>query len=140
MVHVPKVRPGDYVAWHCDSKSLSIPSCVVRRNANEVTAIHAVDTSHGGKTDSSVMYIPATPLTVGNAKYIATQCEHFFHGIPAPDFPGGVGESKHVGRPTLDEFKNIQKNGRQAMGVEGFSVEDGLRPEFVKEINAALKL
>lgn len=20
MVHVPKVRPGDYVAWHCDSK------------------------------------------------------------------------------------------------------------------------
>ena len=21
MVHVPEVRPGDYVAWHCDSKS-----------------------------------------------------------------------------------------------------------------------
>lgn len=21
MVHVPSVRPGDYVAWHCDSKS-----------------------------------------------------------------------------------------------------------------------
>ena len=20
MVHVPRVRPGDYVAWHCDSK------------------------------------------------------------------------------------------------------------------------
>lgn len=22
MVHVPEVRPGDFVAWHCDSKSL----------------------------------------------------------------------------------------------------------------------
>lgn len=112
----------------------------MRRKANEVTAIHAVDTSHRGTTDYSVLYIPATPLTIGNAKYIATQSEHFFRGIPAPDFPGGVGESKHVGRPILDEFKNIQKKGRQAMGVEGFSVEDGLRPDFVKEVNAALKL
>ena len=77
-------------------------------------------------------------MTVGNAKYIATQCEHFFRGIPAPDFPGGVGESKHVGRPTLDEFKNIAKNGRQAMGVQGFSVADGLEPEMVKEVNAVL--
>ena len=86
------------------------------------------------------MYIPATPLTVENAEYIATQREHFFRGIPAPDFPGGVGESKHVGRPTLDAFKDIQKNGRQAMGVQGFSVEDGLGPEFVEKVNAAFRL
>ena len=25
MVHVPRVEPGDYVAWHCDSKSLLSP-------------------------------------------------------------------------------------------------------------------
>jgi Protein of unknown function (DUF1479) len=24
MVHVPKIRPGDYVAWHCDSKIFSV--------------------------------------------------------------------------------------------------------------------
>lgn len=25
MVHVPRVQPGDYVAWHCDSKSFPFP-------------------------------------------------------------------------------------------------------------------
>jgi len=29
MVHVPKVAPGDYVSWHCDSKSLLIDLLVV---------------------------------------------------------------------------------------------------------------
>ena len=23
MVHIPKIRPGDYVAWHCDSEYLN---------------------------------------------------------------------------------------------------------------------
>lgn len=36
MVHMPRVRPGDYVSWHCDT-------------------IHAVDKVHAGKSDSSVM-------------------------------------------------------------------------------------
>ncbi|KAI4088283.1 MAG: hypothetical protein LQ344_006197 [Seirophora lacunosa] len=50
MVHVPRVRPGDYVAWHCDT-------------------IHAVDSVHSGASDSSVLYIPACPLTEANAQY-----------------------------------------------------------------------
>ena len=25
MVHIPRINPGDYVAWHCDSKLLTIP-------------------------------------------------------------------------------------------------------------------
>jgi hypothetical protein len=25
MVHVPEIRPGDFVAWHCDSKSPPLP-------------------------------------------------------------------------------------------------------------------
>ena len=32
MVHVPRVQPGDYVAWHCDSKFHFIPfptSCLL---------------------------------------------------------------------------------------------------------------
>ena len=99
-----------------------------------------MDTSHRGQGDSSVLYIPATPLTVDNAKYIATQREQFFRGVPAPDFPGGVGDSKHVGRKTIHDFKNIQKSGRQAMGIEGFSAADGLKPEMVKEVNEALGL
>ncbi len=50
MTHIPDVRPGDYLAWHCDS-------------------IHAVDKVHAGKGDSSVMYIPACPLSEVNTRY-----------------------------------------------------------------------
>lgn len=61
MVHVPTVRPGDYIAWHCDT-------------------IHAVDKVHAGSTDSSVMYIPTCPLTETNAEYLVRQREAFKAG------------------------------------------------------------
>ena len=61
MVHIPSVRPGDYIAWHCDK-------------------IHAVDSIHAGTTDSSVMYIPACPLTEANARYLARQRQSFIEG------------------------------------------------------------
>ena len=61
MVHVPTVHPGDYIAWHCDT-------------------IHAVDKVHGGKTDSSVLYIPACPLTETNAEYLLCQRAAFAQG------------------------------------------------------------
>jgi len=56
MVHVPKVQPGDYVSWHCDT-------------------IHGVDSVHAGSMDSSVLYIPSCPLTVANAEFVAQQRE-----------------------------------------------------------------
>ncbi|KAI9682335.1 MAG: hypothetical protein M1817_000389 [Caeruleum heppii] len=99
MVHVPRVRPGDYVAWHCDT-------------------IHAVDSRHAGKTDSSVLYIPACPLTEANAEYLVRQRESFIQGTPAPDFPGGKGESEHVGRATIDYMKRAaSEEGQAAMGL-----------------------
>lgn len=61
MVHIPKVQPGDYVVWHCDG-------------------IHAVDKTHAGKSDSSVLYIPACPLTERNAEYLARQRNCFLRG------------------------------------------------------------
>lgn len=79
MVHVSRGNSGDYVAWNCDS-------------------IHAVDKLHSGTNDSSVLYIPECPLTEANAKYLSRQREAFLEGIPGPDFPGGKGESEHVGR------------------------------------------
>ena len=48
------------------------------------TAIHAVDRTHAGKDDSSVMYIPACPLTEANAAYLARQRETFYEGISPP--------------------------------------------------------
>ena len=61
MIHMPTVRPGDYVAWHCDT-------------------IHAVDKTHAGTADSSVLYIPACPMTEDNANYLVRQREKFMAG------------------------------------------------------------
>ena len=102
MVHIPRVRPGDYVVWHCD-------------------AIHAVDKTHAGKTDSSVLYIPACPLTELNARYVARQRNAFLEGTPGPDFPGGKGESEHIGRMTREDIsKHGGVNAERAMGLAAF--------------------
>jgi hypothetical protein len=77
--------------------------------------------------DSSVLYIPACPLTERNAQYLARQRDTFLQGIPGPDFPGGLGESKHVGRPTVDHVtNNFSKDGLQALGLEAWSDDQHL--------------
>lgn len=99
MVHVPRVNPGDYVSWHCDT-------------------IHAVDSVHAGSSDSSVMYIPACPLTEANAEFLAKQRECFLDGTPCPDFGGGKGESEHVGRPGIEHVRIVNPvEGMQAFGL-----------------------
>ncbi|KAL8947969.1 MAG: hypothetical protein Q9222_005798 [Ikaeria aurantiellina] len=105
MVHMPNVRPGDYVVWHCD-------------------IIHAVDKIHQGKSDSSVMYIPACPLTEANADYLSKQRETFAEGTPAPDFPSGQGEAHHRGRLTPEYvMKNISLEAQEAMGLAAYKTE-----------------
>ncbi|KAK1230925.1 hypothetical protein PQX77_005956 [Marasmius sp. AFHP31] len=113
MVSIPRVEPGDQVYWHCDG-------------------VHAVEGEHNGTADSSVMYIPAVPLTTYNAHYLRTQRKQFVAGRPAPDFPGGEGESKFVGRATEDTITT--KLGRQAYGFEPF---DGTSP-FIQRANEIL--
>ncbi|KAI9759314.1 MAG: hypothetical protein M4579_002443 [Chaenotheca gracillima] len=107
MVHVPTVQPGDYVAWHCDT-------------------IHAVDKTHAGRSDASVMYIPSCPLTENNANYLVRQREAFLIGTPGPDFPGGKGESEHIGRPTADFYPaatpDVEISGESAMGLAPLQV------------------
>ncbi|CUS12326.1 unnamed protein product [Tuber aestivum] len=72
MTHVPRISPGDYVFWHCDT-------------------IHAVDRVHRGASDSSVMYIPAVPWTVENQSYVERQRGAERRGVSPEDFPVGVG-------------------------------------------------
>ncbi|KZO89944.1 DUF1479-domain-containing protein [Calocera viscosa TUFC12733] len=103
MTHMPKVEPGDYAAWHCDT-------------------IHAVDPEHKGKTDSSVLYIPTTPLCLKNVEYLAKQREHFLSGIPPPDFPGGVGESVHIGRGSIADAERV--GGIEAVRAMGLAPID----------------
>lgn len=106
MVHVPKIAPGDYVAWHCDT-------------------VHAVDSVHRGNSDSSVLYIPACPTTRLNLEGMAIQRENFLKGIPSPDFPGGVGESQHVGRPDAAAVVAMAAGGPpEALRAFGFAPFD----------------
>ena len=109
MVHMPRVQPGDYVSWHCDT-------------------IHAVDSVHAGSQDSSVLYIPSCPLTVQNAEYLARQRARFLEGTPSPDFGGGKGESQHLGRPGVEDVASVDPNdGMRAFGFKAWnSAEAGL--------------
>ncbi|KAJ7698985.1 hypothetical protein B0H17DRAFT_1196577 [Mycena rosella] len=112
MISMPHVEPGDQVYWHCD-------------------LIHAIETYHGGKIDSSVMYIPAAPLTLLNAECLRDQRSNFLavdlnasrHAIS--DFPGGQGEKEFVGRATVAD---VHPDGRRALGFEIFALPgDGNR-------------
>jgi hypothetical protein len=90
------------------------------------SAIHAVDKKHNGTSDSSVLYIPVCPTTEESAKYVARQREAFLDGTPAPDFPGGVGESKHVGRPTEEYVRRCATSvGLQSVGLDMLVPADG---------------
>lgn len=110
MIHVPRIQPGDYVAWHCDT-------------------IHAVDSIHGGKGDSSVMYIPACPTTRSNLDYARRQREHFLQGIPPSDFPGGVGERQHVGRADVGALMGMSgTEGQRCLGFAPFDVSAAGNP------------
>ncbi|KAL8939437.1 MAG: hypothetical protein Q9216_003356 [Gyalolechia sp. 2 TL-2023] len=93
-------------------------------------SIHAVDKVHTGTSDSSVMYVPACPLTEANAEYLARQRETFAEGTPAPDFPSGEGESHHRGRLTPEYvMKNISLEAQQAMGLAPWDPEQKGIPE-----------
>lgn len=117
MTHIPRVAPGDFVAWHCDT-------------------IHAVDRVHAGSGDSSVLYIPAAPLSKASAEYAVRQRNAFLSGATPPDFPSGDGESGG-GMAAMKDV--IGEEGRRAMGLgtEGWSVEglEGGEREVVEIAN-----
>jgi hypothetical protein len=108
-----------------------------------LAAIHAVDRMHAGASDSSVLYIPACPLTEDNARFLARQRQTFTDGVPSPDFGGGEGESRHVGRPAADDVAKVSgKEGLRAFGLmEWDSTEAGLsggQREAMDRANKAL--
>ena len=100
-VSIPRVEPGDAVFWHCD-------------------VAHMVENEHRGTGDSSVLYIPAAPLCEVNSHYLKNQRTQFLEGRPPPDFPGGVGESSHKDRGTVDDLSD---EGKRAMGCKEFEVD-----------------
>ena len=97
MVSVPKVAPGDYVAWHCDM-------------------LHSVDKEHRGTTNSSVLYIPATPLCEMNVDYLLKQRKAALAYSPPWDFPGAGGAGEAGFKGALD-WSSVNPDGQRAMGI-----------------------
>lgn len=97
MVSVPRVEPGDYVAWHCDS-------------------LHSVDKEHHGKSDSSVLYIPATPMCEMNVDYLLKQRTAAQSYSPPWDFPGAGGPGESGFKGALN-WSSIRPEGQRAMGM-----------------------
>ncbi|KAG8751206.1 hypothetical protein FRC12_012544 [Ceratobasidium sp. 428] len=115
MTSAPKVNPGDMVFWHCD-------------------LLHSVETEHKGAGVSSVMYIPAVPLTLPNAKYVAGQRDAFIAGRPPPDFPqyDGKGESDFVNKGREEHITSAE--GRCAMGLKPFDTSTPSLSPAEKEV------
>lgn len=71
------------------------------------------------------MYIPACPVTEANVEYLRRQRSDFLEGVPPPDFPGGKGESQHIGRSTLKDLQSYTNDqGMRAFGFGRFNTEE----------------
>lgn len=101
MLSIPRVEPGDYVAWHCDT-------------------IHAVDAEHKGTADSSVLYIPACAMTKSNVDFLKKQREAASVWSPPPDFPGAGGDGEKDYEGKVDWSSDfIPPAAKRAMGFPG---------------------
>ena len=65
MVSIPRVEPGDQIYCACHPIPYSDITCSLRATAQigHCDLIHAVESLHRGQYDSSVLYIPAVPLS-----------------------------------------------------------------------------
>lgn len=64
-------------------------------------------------------------VSSGDAAYKTTATD-LDSGIPSPDFPGGVGESKHVDvANAADVAKYGGPDALRAMGLERFEIKEG---------------
>ncbi|KAB5549958.1 hypothetical protein GE09DRAFT_1174693 [Coniochaeta sp. 2T2.1] len=112
LVPVPTLDPGDYLIWHPD-------------------LVHAATTAgaDGGSGSSTMICLPACPLTQGNVLYLAQQRKAFLAGATGPDFASGggyAGETGHVGRPGTGEVGEAGgEEGLRAMGLWAWD-EDGV--------------
>jgi hypothetical protein len=101
MVSVPPVHYGDGVFWHCDQ-------------------VHAVEPKNEMATDSSVLYIPTTPMCQRNSEYLKRQRDAFVNGQTPPDFPGNNCEETILDRATVETMNENEKIG---MGFLPFPVD-----------------
>eukprot|EP01006_Ploeotia_vitrea_P016316 TRINITY_DN46926_c0_g1_i1.p1 TRINITY_DN46926_c0_g1~~TRINITY_DN46926_c0_g1_i1.p1 ORF type:complete len:330 (-),score=122.90 TRINITY_DN46926_c0_g1_i1:48-944(-) len=101
-VPIPRVEPGDFVAWHPD-------------------LVHAVEQQHNGDSPSTVLYIGVSPLCEKNARYLSKQRRKFVAGHTPPDYPQLNAEEDFVDRAGVEDLTEL---GRRQMGFEAWPLPD----------------
>ncbi|KAI3395096.1 hypothetical protein diail_1776 [Diaporthe ilicicola] len=147
LVPVPPLRPGDYVLFHPDVAYSTSPSHPTpapatgqtppptpqhsrRSSSSPPPSSSSSSSSHSSSspttasspTGTTLLYIPACPLTQTNALFLARQRKAFLLGFPGPDFAGGGGESFHMGRPGVQEVN--EAGGEAALRATGLLAWD----------------
>lgn len=70
-----------------------------------------------------------------------THANNSHAGTPSPDFPGGVGESQHIGRAVQEDISAVSGvNGLRAMGLEKFDENAGRTPGEKKVMASANRI
>lgn len=54
---------------------------------------------------------------------MARQRDAFLAGTPPSDFPGGLGESEHLNRPTVEHLAESDREGVQSLGLEKLATQ-----------------
>lgn len=106
MTPIPRVGPGDYVAWHPD-------------------LVHGVSARRAGDAadDAAALYVPCAPLCPRNCARLPAQKRAFLSGLAPPDFfAGGRGEVSFAGRATVHDLSPL---GRQQMGFQTWGARAG---------------
>jgi Gig2-like len=101
LVTIPRVEPGDFVVWHPD-------------------LIHAVEPKNSGDSESSVLYVPVSPVCKKNAFYMHSQLQSFLKGQSPPDYPRLHLEQQYAeSRASVSMLTDL---GRQQMGMDKWDV------------------
>lgn len=159
LVELPSLNPGDYVIWHPDTVHAPPSTCSeldTPSSSSPATSCHSQDSATPPipptpPTPSTLLYIPACPLTLNNAKYLVHQRRSFLLGYPGPDFtstpthdgrPAEVGESYHMGRPGVQEINDAGgEEALRAMGLLAWEEDDAAdagERALLKRANALL--
>ncbi|KAK3329455.1 hypothetical protein B0H66DRAFT_571945 [Apodospora peruviana] len=121
LVTLPDLEPGDYVLWHPDLVHAILDGGGRHTIDNRQTA--------AAPTTSTLLYLPACPLTQTNALYLSRQRKAFLLGYPGPDFDfaggGRRGENSYMGRAGVQEVNDAGgEDGLRGMGLLPWDEED----------------
>ncbi|KAI0151632.1 DUF1479-domain-containing protein [Xylariaceae sp. FL1272] len=148
LVSIPALSPGDYVIWHPDMihamgplypTSNAWPSLMSRPTSessfDSMFSINNNASAHSNLS-TTVLYVPACPLTQTNALYLSRQRRAFLLGLAAPDFSQSGNHSSerdHLARPGVQDVSDAGgEEGLRSMGLtpwEDRSVTRGNRRE-----------